>query len=102
MVSWFNQELTGYPGSPKNLKPGTKTETKKPENVPERNQNRISVSENFWFRQEDFGFICSLKNTPLPAHSLDSNRIIELKLLVNHYETPCSFPVALLSARYLF
>ena len=44
MVSWFNQELTGYPGSPKNLKPGTKTETKKPENVPERNQNRIS----FW------------------------------------------------------
>ena len=42
------------------------------------------------------------KNTPLPAHSLDSNRIIELKLLVNHYETPCSFPVALLSARYPF
>ena len=49
MVSWFNQELTGYPGSPKNLKPGTKTETKKPENMPERNQNRISVSENSWF-----------------------------------------------------
>ena len=30
------------------------------------------------------------KNTPLPAHSLDSSRSIELKLLVNHYETPCS------------
>ena len=29
------------------------------------------------------------KNTPLPAHSLDSSRSIELKLLVNHYETPC-------------
>ena len=29
------------------------------------------------------------KNTPLKAHSLDSSRSIELKLLVNHYETPC-------------
>ena len=29
------------------------------------------------------------KNTPLPAHSLDTSRIIELKLLVNQYETPC-------------
>ena len=29
------------------------------------------------------------KDTPLPAHSLDSSRSVELKLLVNHYETPC-------------
>ena len=29
------------------------------------------------------------KNTPLPAHSVDSSRSIELKLLVNHYEAPC-------------
>ena len=33
------------------------------------------------------------KNTPLPAHSLDSSRSIELKLLVNHYETPCTYQV---------
>ena len=30
------------------------------------------------------------KNTPLPPHSLDSSRSIELKLLGNHYETPCN------------
>ena len=28
--------------------------------MPEQNQNRISVSENSWFRQENFGFVCSL------------------------------------------
>ena len=28
--------------------------------MPERNQYRISVSVNSWFRQEDFGFVCSL------------------------------------------
>ena len=33
--------------------------------MPERNQNRISVSENSWFRQEDFGFVCSLDKTSL-------------------------------------
>ena len=32
--------------------------------MPERNQNRISVSENSWFRQEDFGLVCSLVSTP--------------------------------------
>ena len=32
------------------------------------------------------------KNTPLLAHSLDSSRSIELKLLVNHYESPCMMP----------
>ena len=30
------------------------------------------------------------KNTPLLAHSLDSSPSIELNLLVNHYESPCS------------
>ena len=29
------------------------------------------------------------KNTPLLAHSLDSSPSIELKLLVNLYESPC-------------
>ena len=29
-------------------------------------------------------------NTPLLAHSLDSSSSIELKLLVNHYESPCT------------
>ena len=31
------------------------------------------------------------KNTPLLAHSLDSSPSIELKLLVNHYESPCIY-----------
>ena len=30
-------------------------------------------------------------NTPLLAHSLDSSSSIELKLLVNHYESPCIY-----------
>ena len=34
-------------------------------------------------------------NTPLLAHSLDSSSSIELKLLVNHYESPCSYNVYL-------
>ena len=33
------------------------------------------------------------KNTPLPAYSLDSSRSIKLKLLVKHYETPCSLVI---------
>ena len=31
------------------------------------------------------------KNTPILAHSLNSSPSIEQKLLVNHYESPCTF-----------
>ena len=48
------------PGSSTILKPGTETKTRRLESLPERNKNRISVSINSWFRQEDFVFVCSL------------------------------------------
>ena len=53
-TSWLTRK-------PKKYKTRYRNRTKKPENVLEQNQNRISVSENSWFRQEDFGFVCSLR-----------------------------------------
>ena len=41
------------------------------------------------------------KNTPLLAHSLDSNPSIELKLLVNHYELPCIIQTLLVTILHL-
>ena len=42
------------------------------------------------------------KKTPVPAYKLLSNPSNKLKLFINHYESPCTFPQQCVISKIVF